>query len=83
MKTRASIGKEDEVKKKREREEKKAPSANIGSPSQSATQSARLCVSPDGHAIYRYVLNVAADGAAALKMNGDGDVSWVVMMAGD
>lgn len=38
---------------------------------------ARPCISPDRHAIYRYVAEVAMDGAAALKMNGDGDVCWV------
>lgn len=65
-------------KKKKERN-----GANIGSPSPIATLSARHCVPPDGHAIYRYVANVATDGAAALKMNGAGDVRWVVMMAGD
>lgn len=55
---------------------RKKRSANIRSPSHTATPSARLRISPDGHAIYRYVANVAMDGAASLQMNGAGDVRW-------
>lgn len=57
--------------KKRKKRRKKRKTSNT------ATPPARLCISPDRHAIYRYVAEVAMDGAAALKMNGDGDVCWV------
>lgn len=55
-----------------------------GSPSQSASRPAHLRVSPDGHAICRYVTKSAMDGAAALETSGaGGDVRWLVMMAGN
>lgn len=64
---------------KRKKEKKERP-ANVGPPSQTATPPARLCISPDRHAIYRYVAEVAMDGAAALKMM---MCAGLVMVAGD